>query len=114
MTVNDKAFQSSQLIEMEQSEPIPLESPSTLTAFAAQLEAAGDFAETEFYYLNALENTEITLGPVLVETANSLSRIAILLRATGQDTAAEPLYRRACDFLSDALTCRLTGIRKYH
>ena len=89
MTFDDKAVQSSQLIEMERSEPIPLERASTLTAFAAHLEAAGDFAEAELYYLKALENTEMTLGPVLVETANSLCRIAILPRATGQDAAAE-------------------------
>ena len=37
MTVDDKVFQSRQLIEMEQSEPIPLESASTLTAYAGNL-----------------------------------------------------------------------------
>ena len=114
MSADDKIYQRSPLNRTKQSEPFKLETASAFTEFAAQLEAAGDFTEAELCYRRALEITEKTLGPVHLETANSLSRIAILLRATGQDAAAEPLYRRACAIWSDFLTCRATGILKYH
>jgi tetratricopeptide (TPR) repeat protein len=86
-----------------QHAPRTSETADLINAMALATYHAGNHAEAEPLYREALEIRRETFGDRHPDVAQSLNNLAELLRATGRYDQAEPLYREALDITREAL-----------